>query len=188
MRLVIDDDEGHRTLVPARRSDTHSSRPLVSVEEVMASPPLPKPRSDGEYLELFNPGPSPVDTSRLALQGTDGVVRPFSGSPPLLAAGARALAVGLSFDASRYPLPAGIVLLRAPTQRLLGRGLTDDGTQPFALLWRPDSGAPVELSRYPGEGLRCSEGRSFERVHPDPKPGAPLFACGAPGGSPGRAP
>lgn len=193
VRLILEDDEGHRAVLPARRGDTQNTRPMVSIEEVMASPPLPQPRSDGEYVELYNPGPGSVDTARLALQGADGVVRPFTsaGTAPLLAAGARALAVGLSFEASRYPLPAGVVLLRTPTQRLLARGLTDDGTQPFTLVWLPRTAAtlaPVELSRFPGEGLRCSAGRSFERVHPDPKPGAPLFACGAPGGSPGKAP
>jgi hypothetical protein len=190
LRLVLEDDEGHRAVLPARRGDTQSAHPVVSIDEVMASPPLPQPRSDGEYVELFNPGPGAVDTARLALQGADGVVRPFSGAGPLLVAGARALAVGLSFDASRYAVPAGVLLLRAPTQRLLARGLTDDGTQPVALVWLGTGAtpAPVELSRFPGEGLRCSDGRSFERVHPDPKPGAPLFACGALGGSPGAAP
>jgi hypothetical protein len=193
VRLVLEDDEGHRAVLPARRGETQNTRPLVSLEEVMASPPLPQPRSEGEYVEVFNPGPGSVDTARLALQGPDGVVRPLAGSgpAPLLAAGPRALAVGLSFDSSRYLLPTGLLLLRAATQRLLARGLTDDGTQPFTLVWLPQTAAtlaPLTLSRFPGEGLRCSDGRSFERVHPDPKPGAPLFACGALGGSPGAAP
>jgi hypothetical protein len=193
VRLVLEDDEGHRAVLPARRADTQNTRPAVSIEEVMASPPLPQPRNDGEYVELFNPGPGPVDTARLALQGADGVVRPFQGTSPapVLAAGARALAVGLSFDASRYPLPPGLVILRAKAQRLLARGLNDDGTQPFALVWLPQSAAtlaPLELSRFPGDVLHCSEGRSLERVRPAPKPGEPLFACGAIGGSPGKAP
>jgi hypothetical protein len=192
VRLVLEDDEGHRAVLSARRGDTQNTHPAVSIDEVMASPPLPLPRSDGEYIEVYNPGPGAVDTARLALRGADGVVRPFTAkeAAPALTPGARALAVGLSFDASRYPLPTGLVLLRAPTQRLLGRGLTDDGSQPFSLVWLPQTAAalaPAELSSFPGEGLRCSDGRSFERVHPDPKPGAPLFACGAPGGSPGRA-
>ena len=199
-RAAIADDEGHVTTLPAARFSTLAEAPAASIDEVMASPPGPAPRGDGEYVEILNPGPGAVDAGRLALVGPDGKVRPLLGAPPTaplyLQPGQRALAVGAGFDPGRYSLPAGTVLLRAGTQRLLGRGLTDDGSQAFVLLFLPGplgAGAgstpgPLEISRFPGEGPVCPAGASLERISPPPKPGGPLFRCGAAGGSPGRAP
>jgi hypothetical protein len=195
LRLLVEDDEGHQTSTKAQRLERLAAQPAVVIDEVMASPPLPAPRSDGEYVELWNPGPGAVETSRLYLQGPDGVKRAAvgGGEAPILASGRRALLVGKSFDPSRYPLPAGLPVLRGTTQRLLGRGLIDDGSEAFSLLWQPPAPAggtapaPLVLSQYPGAALKCAVGVSFERVHPDPSPGSPAFACGVAGGSPGAA-
>ena len=198
-RASAADDEGHETALPAARFSTLAALPVVSIDEVMASPPGPAPRGDGEYVEILDVGPGAVDVSRLALAGPDGVVRPLLATAPrapiYLLPGQRALAVGASFDPSRYSLPAGAVLLRAATKRLLGRGLTDDGSQAFSLLLLPAASGgsggtpgPLELSSFPGAGPVCPKGQSLERASPPPGPGGPLFRCGAVGGSPGRAP
>ena len=197
-RATIADDEGHVRTLPAARFSTLALLPAVTIDEVMASPPAPAPRAEGEYIEVVNSGAGAVEAARLALVGPDGLVRPLIAAPPavplLLQPGQRALAVGASFDPNRYPLPAGTVLLHAGTRRLLGRGLLHDGSQAFALVLLPAAGSatvvapPLELSRFPGEGPACPAGASLERIYPPPKPGAPLFRCGALGGSPGRAP
>jgi len=191
--LTLDDDEGNQTALAPRPFATQGALPVATLEEVMASPPPPEPRDEGEYVEIHNGGSGAIDLTLLALQGADGTVRPLLGSPPptqlLLAPGGYALAVGASFDASRYVLPAGVPVLRASTQRLLGRGLADSAPPSFALVAvGADGGSSAVLSSFPGGDYDCAPGESLERVHPDPGPLSPSFACGALGGSPGRAP
>jgi hypothetical protein len=182
VHLDLDDDEGHATVGESQRVTTLSPLPTVVISEVMASPPGPAPRSDGEYVELWNTGKAPVDVAGLTLTGADGTARRVLGSPPAepvaLAPGGRALAVGASFDASRYPLSAGILVLRASTQRLLGRGLSDASPPPLIL----SSEAGVELSTFPGSTAVCPAGASMELQ------GGSGWKCGRVGGSPGAPP
>jgi hypothetical protein len=185
VRLAVEDDEGHALQLAPLRVTTVAVLPKVRISEVMASPPAPVPRSDGEYLELWNEGAAPADLSPLALAGADGVSRPLLGVPPpepvILLPGRRALAVGASFDAGRYAIPAGVPVLRAGTQRLLGRGLADDPPPAISLVSRSD-GTDIELSTYPGGTPRCAEGASIEMD------GSAGWKCGTTGGTPGTFP
>ncbi len=192
--LTLEDDEGNRAALPPLAFATLGALPAASIEEVMASPPLPAPRELGEYVEIENDGSGAINLSQLALQGADGVARPLLGAAPpapvLLAPGAVALAVGASFDASRYPIPAGVPVLRAKTQELLAHGLDEETPKPFSLVLLPagdSSSASAVLSTFPGGSFGCVEGASIDRVHPAPDAGAPAFSCGALGGSPGQA-
>jgi hypothetical protein len=190
LRAWAEDDEGNRSDFIERPFVTTGALPGAQISEVMASPPLPVPRSDGEYIEILNSGAGPIDCSRLALSGSDDRVRPIiGGSAPaqvLVAPGARALAVGSAFDESRYQIPSNVPILRADTQRLLGHGVAD---QPPAirLLWLDaDGGPPVEIDRYPGDGPTCDLGESLERT--SSADGGTSWRCGVDGGSPGRPP
>jgi hypothetical protein len=182
VHVDFEDDERRATVGMPQQVTTLSLLPTVAISEVMASPPGPAPRSDGEYVELWNSGKAPVDVSGLTLTGPDGTARgvlaTVPADPVVLPAGARGLAVGASFDASRYSLPPKTLLLRAATQRLLGRGLSD--TSPPSLVVSSDGG--VELAMFPGGGPACPLGASLE---PD---GASGWKCGKVGGSPGSAP
>ncbi|MFL5375352.1 MAG: hypothetical protein ACJ78T_15260 [Myxococcales bacterium] len=182
IHIDLDDDEGHATVSGSQRVTTLSPLPTVVISEVMASPPGAAPRSDGEYVELWNNGRAPVDLSGLTLTGPDGTPRHIIGSlppePVALAAGARALAVGASFDPLRYSLPPGTLVLRASTQRLLGRGLSDASPPPI-LLSTEDG---VTLSLFPGSTTSCPSGTSFELA------GGSDWNCGEAGGSPGGSP
>jgi len=185
VQIVVEDDEGHVARTPPREVMTTGALPRLLISEIMASPPLPVPRSDGEYLEIANVGATPADLAAAALQGIDGIVRPMAAGAAdaiVLAPGARALAVGASFDASRYSIPAGVPVLRASTQRLLGRGLSDDSPPAVAVLASDAEGAVAEVDRYPGGEPVCAVGESIERD------AAGTWSCGTVGGSPGRAP
>jgi hypothetical protein len=188
-RLVASDDEGHRTVSPAARFTTLSTLPRVLISEVMSWPPPPSPRTNGQYIELLNAGSSPIDLGSLALVGPDGRVRALDGgggASVLLSAGRRALAVGAAFEPARYPsLPRDVPILRASTQRLLGRALTEASPPAFALVQVRSGADPVVLDSFPG-GTRCSAGQSIERRGTDLA--APSFGCGAIGGSPGVPP
>ena len=185
VQLLVEDDEGHLVRGPARQVMTTGALPRLVLSEVMASPPLPIPRSDGEYVELLNAGATPADLSRVALAGADGIARPVAAQATeaiVLLPGARALAVGASFDPGRYALPAGVPVLRASTQRLLGRGLSDDSPPLIVLLASDADGAMAEVDRYPGAVPVCPAGRSIEATE------GGAWVCGDDGGSPGRAP
>ena len=185
VQFLVEDDEGHLVRTAAQQAMTTGPLPRLVLSEVMASPPLPTPRSDGEYVEIWNAGATAADLSRAALEGGDGTVRPLAADATeaiVLAAGARALAVGASFDAGRYSLPAGLLLLRASTQRLLGRGLSDDSPPLIILLASDAEGTLAEVDRYPGAGPVCPAGRSIEATE------GGAWVCGADGGSPGRPP
>lgn len=185
LQLLLEDDEGHLVRGPVEQVMTTGALPRLVVSEVMASPPLPTPRSDGEYVEILNAGVTAADLSGVALEGVDGIVRPVAPDatgPVVLLPGARALAVGASFDAGRYALPAGVPVLRASTQRLLGRGLSDESPPLIALLASDADGGIAEVDRYPGAQPRCAIGQSIEAG------AAGAFVCGADGGSPGRPP
>ena len=185
LQLLIEDDEGHLVRTPAEQVMTTGALPRLVISEVMASPPLPTPRSDGEYVEIWNAGANAADLARVAIEGIDGIARPIApgaASAIVLAPGDRALAVGASFDATRYPLPAGLLVLRASTQRLLGRGLSDESPPLIALLASDGDGRVAEVDRFPGGGPSCAAGRSIEAAR------GGTWTCGADGGSPGRPP
>jgi hypothetical protein len=185
VQFLLEDDEGHLVRTAAQQAMTTGPLPRLVLSEVMASPPLPTPRSDGEYVEIWNAGATAADLSRAALQGVDGIVRALmadSTQAIVLPAGARALAVGASFDAARYALPPGLLVLRASTQRLLGRGLSDDSPPLIVLLASDAEGTTAEVDRYPGAGPSCAAGRSIEAAE------GGAWVCGAEGGSPGRPP
>lgn len=196
LRAEAEDDEGNAVSAIEVPFETLGALPEATISEVMASPPLPTPRSDGEYVEILNAGRAPLDLARLALAGPDDRPRPLVGgsstSATRLGPGERALAVGADFDARRYSLPTNLTIVRADTRKLLGRGLAD---QPPALrlLWLPDAagsadgGAAVEIDRTDGAAPRCAVGQSLER-QPASDGGSPSLRCGADGGSPGIAP
>lgn len=185
LRITARDDYGFTARPSPQAFSTLAALPRVLLSEVMTS------GIDGEYAEILNLGPGAADLETLALQGADGVVRPLLGSaPPLpavLAPGSRALAVGASFDAGLYPgIPPGTQILRAATQRLLGRGLSDDAQGPFALV--SQGASPVPLADFPAGAPRCPAGVSLQRDEAAP-PGSPAaWICGRGGGTPGRAP
>ena len=185
LQLLVEDDEGHLVRGSVEQVMTTGALPRLAISEVMASPPLPVPRSDGEYVEILNAGTTPADLSGAALEGIDGIARPLAPDATgavVLLPGARALAVGASFDASRYALPAGVPVLRASTQRLLGRGLSNDSPPLVALLASDADGGMAEVDRYPGGEPRWAAGESIEAGR------SGTWTCGADGGSPGRAP
>jgi hypothetical protein len=182
LRISARDDFGFILRAPPQPFSTLARLPRAIISEVMAS------GVDGEYVEILNLGPGAADAEKLALQGADGVARPLlGGAPPLplaLAPGQRALAVGASFDAGLYPwLPAGTPVLRAATQRLLGRGLADDGPPGFALV----SGGSV-VADFPAGAPRCPVGVSLQRDEAVPPDAGAAWICGQSGGSPGRPP
>ncbi|HET7786700.1 MAG TPA: hypothetical protein VFL36_12075 [Myxococcales bacterium] len=185
LRVTAIDDFGHIFRTAPQPFSTLSPLPNAVLTEVMAS------GTAGEYVEIANFGPGAADLEALALQGPDGVTRPLlavaAPLPLILPPGARALAVGASFDASRYPaLPAGTPVLRSSTQRLLGHGLSDSATPSFALVLA--STVPVELSRFPGAGSGCGIGQSLQRDESVPARAAAAWVCGPQGGTPGLPP
>jgi hypothetical protein len=191
LRVVALDDLGFSLRGPRQKFTTLAALPRVLISEIMAAPPGPAPRSDGEYVEILNLGPGAAAVESLALQAEDGVIRPVLAAPPPLPVqlqpGGRALVVGSSFDAARYPsLPPGTPVLRASTQRLLGRGLPDDGQLPFRLVLQ--GALPVELANYPGHGPKCAEGVSLQRDESAPPEAQGVWHCGSMGGTPGTRP
>lgn len=185
LRIVARDDFNFTLRTAPQPFSTVAALPRVAIAEVMAS------GVEGEYVELLNLGPGVADLAALALQGPDDVVRPLLGSPPplplMLAPGGRALAVGASFDASLYPaLPLVTPVLRASTQRLLGRGLSDDATPPFRLVSR--SQVPIVLAGFPADAPHCPTGVSVQRDEAIPPDAPGSWSCGLKGGTPGRPP
>ena len=189
LRVVAQDDLGHQLRGPVQKFATVAPLPRVILSEIMAAPP--KPRESAEYVEILNLGPGLAVLDGLGLVGADGKVRGLTGEPPplpvTLAPGARALAVGAAFDRARYPsLPPGTPVLRAATRRLLGRGLPADASEAFRLVLA--GSLPIELSRFPGAGPRCPEGRSLQRDETVPPDGEAAWTCGPVGGTPGAPP
>lgn len=185
LRVVAEDDFGHVTRGPLEKFTTVAPLPRVIVSEVMAAPPSPE--SEAEYVELLNLGPGVAVLDEMALVAGDGVVRPLLATlPPVpvtLAPGARALAVGSEFDPARYPsLPQGTPVLRAATQRLLGRGLADDAPPAFQLILQGQ--VPVELAQFPGSTQSCP-GASLQRDETVPPEADAAWSCGPQGGTPG---
>jgi hypothetical protein len=179
------DDFGFVLRAAPQHFSTVAPLPRAIVSEVMAS------GIEGEYVELLNLGPGSMDLEALALQGPDGIVRPLlGGAPPLpalLEPGARALAVGASFDPLVYlTIPPDTLVLRASTQRLLGRGLSDDAPPAFRLVTLAP--VPVELSNFPGGSAHCAAGASLQRDEAVPPDSAAAWTCGRTGGTPGRPP
>src|SRR5262249_9459716 len=61
VRIAAEDDEGHQAQSDPRQVVTGGALPQLVLSEVMASPPGPTPRSDGEYVEILNAGSAPAD-------------------------------------------------------------------------------------------------------------------------------
>jgi len=197
LHVEAEDDEGLRAAPAQAAFDTVGLLPAAVISEVMASPPLPAPRSDGEYVEILNAGSSTLDLARLAIGSGDDRPRPLVGTtggvgPTRLGPGERALAVGADFDQRRYALPPALVVVRADTKKLLGRGLADQppGLRLFVLPTGEagaDAGPALEIDHTQGDGPRCAAGLSLER--PSAPDGGWLdLRCGADGGTPGRPP
>jgi hypothetical protein len=185
LRIAARDDFGFALRAAAQPFGTLAPLPKAMISEVMAS------AVDGEYVEVFNLGPGAADLEMLALLGPDGIVRPLLGGaaplPLVLAPGARALAVGASFDVGLYPgVPPGTPILRAATQRLLGRGLSDDAPPAFALVTRSET--PIAIAAFPAAAPRCAAGISLQRDEAVPTDSAATWVCGRTGGTPGRPP
>jgi hypothetical protein len=185
LRLALRDDFGFALRAAPQPFSTVALLPRAMISEVMAS------GVDGEYVEIFNVGPGAADLETLALAGSDGIVRPLLGGaaplPLLLAAGGRALAVGASFDPGLYPgIAPGTPILRAATQRLLGRGLSDDAAPAFALMVRAE--VPVVLADFPAGAPRCAPATSLQRDEAVPPDSPATWVCGRTGGTPGRPP
>jgi hypothetical protein len=189
LRVVARDDLGFTLRGPAQKFSTVAALPRIIISEIMAAPP--PPRGEAEYVELLNQGPGAAAVETLALEAGDGIVRPLLGAaPPLpiqLEPGGRALAVGASFDAGRYPrMPPGTPVLRASTRRLFGRGLHDHDPPAFRLVLQGT--IPVELSSFPGNAPSCPEGASLQRDESAPPDAAAVWRCGPVGGTPGTGP
>jgi hypothetical protein len=183
--LEARDDFGFTSRAAPQAFSTLAAMPRAILSEVMIW------GVEGEYAEVLNRGPGTANLEQLALQGPDGAVRPLlAGAPPLpllLAPGERALAVGASFDQALYPrLPAGTPVLRASTQRLLGRGLADDSPAGFRLVLLAQPA--VALAELPGDIPRCPSGVSLQRDEAVPSGEGAAWVCGVPGGTPGRPP
>ena len=186
LRVIAQDDLGHQSRGPLQPFSTAAPLPRLIISEVMAAPP--SPQGEAEYAEILNLGPGAAVLDSLALLSADGISRPLLAAPPpnpvQLAPGGRALAVGSSFNPARYPsLPPGTPVLRASTQRLLGRGLADAAPPDFRLML-----GTVELARFPGGGPSCPAGSSLQRDESAPPQGSAAWTCGAVGGTPGLPP
>jgi hypothetical protein len=189
LRVFAQDDLGLTLRGPQQRFTTVAPMPRVIISEVMAAPPAPQ--GEAEYVEILNLGPGAAALDSFALVAADGISRPLLASPPpvplQLPPGGRALAVGSAFVAARYPsLPPATPVLRAATQRLLGRGLADNAPPAFRLVLQGP--VPVELADFPGGGPSCAAGASLQRDESVPPGQAAPYTCGPPGGTPGKAP
>src|SRR5439155_1698122 len=80
LSVTARDDFGFVLRAAPQPFSTVASLPRALVSEVMAS------GVEGEYVELVNLGPGAADLEALALQGSDGIVRPLLASPPPLPA------------------------------------------------------------------------------------------------------
>lgn len=181
-RVVAADAEGHRTAGEPQRFATLDPLPRLLLSEVMAAAPDPSPHSHGQYVEILNAGTGSVVLDALSLD--DGSLHPLLGAvPPLpvvLEPGGRALAVGGAFEAARYAIPAGVPVLRAGTQRLLGHGLSEHDPAPMRLLH-----GSIEIARFPGKAPACDRGASLQLDESKPEAG---YHCGRVGGTPGSPP
>jgi hypothetical protein len=189
LRVTARDDYGFTLVGPQQKFTTIAPLPRVLISEVMSSPG--KPVSGAEYVEILNLGPGAAALDSFALLGPDGKSRALSAVPPpvpvLLAPGARALAVGSGFDASRYPsIPPGTPVLRASTKRPLGHGLGGRTPPAFQLVLLGD--VPVELAAFPGNAQSCPDGASLQRDESVPPDGEAQWSCGPIGGTPGAPP
>lgn len=187
LRVVAEDDERHTATSAPQPFSTLAPLPHLILSEVMIDA-QPSPRAPGQYVEILNQGPGAATLDGLALVGPDGTARPLLGStPPLplvLAPGGRALAVGDSFDPGRYPdIPPGVPILRASTQRLLGRGLSPANPPRIDL-----SRNAIVLASFPGGAIACDTGQSLQRDEAAAPRADAKWTCGRAGGTPGRGP
>lgn len=140
-RAVLDADGRLRPTV-IRFSTASPPPPAVLLTEVLADASTPE--AGGEYVEVTNLGPGPLDLAgwRLEKRSATGswsgcAIGPGTGGPA--AEAAAALIVGGSWD-GRYPLPPGVALFPCGATALAG-GIANDRPPALRLLDR--SGAPA---------------------------------------------
>ena len=179
--------------------DLYGNGPTLSPDVVFSTPPAPPPaqlaitevmyapvsKTTGQFVEIANVGPGPVDLTGFRLSDGDywDSLQPFAGGPTELAPGSLAVVVDPDF-AGDYPLPAGTTLVTAS-----GHAICDGllASRPLRLFTATDATTP--LSTYSAEITSAPVGVSVERA----SPGAPDDATGwclspdPTGSSPGRA-
>jgi len=184
LQLLVEDDEGHLVRGSVEQVMTRGALPRLAISEVMASPPLPVPRSDGEYVEILNAGTTPADLSAAALEGIDGIARPLAPdatSAVVLLPGARALAVARPSTRAGTPCRPAWRCCAPPPSGSSGVGCRTIRRPHRAARVRRGRGM-AEVDRYPGGEPKCPAGESIEAGR------SGVWTCGADGGSPGRAP
>lgn len=97
--------------------------PTLVINEVMSNA---LDEDTGEFVELYNFGPEPVDAAGLSLDDGDAsdALVPMAGGSSVVPAGGYALILDPEY-AGEYPIPGDAVLLR-PTDTTLGSGLATD--------------------------------------------------------------
>ena len=113
----------------------------------------------GEFVELWNPGPAPVELAGLVLwdgDSTDALV-PFGGGSTVLPPATRALVVDPNYG-GQYLVPAGVVLVTTP-DATLGNGLAN-GSDPVTLL-DLDGTTVIDSWSFP---VDPGDGVSIERI------------------------
>jgi|GEM_PF-974385 len=121
------------------------------ITEVMSNP---LDEAVGEYIELYNPGATPVDAAGLVIDDGDAAepLVPFQGGPTIIAAGGYGVIVDPThLPGFYYDVPAGVPMLTTP-DLTIGTGLTNN--DPITL-WTADD-IPVSTYSYPfnaGNGI-----------------------------------
>ena len=125
------------------------------INEVMANP---HDEDTGEFIELFNFGPEPVDAADLQIDDGDAVDRlvPVAGADSMVPPGAYAVILDPEY-AGEYAIPDAAILLE-PTNTTLGSGLATN--DPITL--RASDGVTV-ISTF-GHPFNPGNGVSVERV------------------------
>ncbi len=130
--------------------------PILEITEVLANA---VDEDRGELVELYNPGPDPVDAAGLVLSDGDAndLLQAFPGETnTIIPVGGYAVVLDPEYDGS-YAIPAAAVLL-APDDTTLGNGLaTNDPITLFAV----DGVTVVDTFSFP---VNPGNGISLERV------------------------
>jgi hypothetical protein len=145
-----------------------SGRPVLTEMRVDAA----APEAGGEYVELQNLGPGPLDLFglRLSKRTPTGGVSSCTLGEATAAPGSAALVVGGAYD-GRYALPAGTPVVTCGTSALLG-GLSNDHPPALEL----SDGAGTVLSTLGAAGVpRCA---TVVRLDPEGPDALENLACG----------